>query len=48
MLLFCAQVGIACSCKTTLLDLPIKEMGWTQTETEGISSLSDIIFTVRR
>lgn len=45
MLLFCAQVGIACSCGTTLLDLPIKEMGWTQTETEGISSLSDIIFT---
>lgn len=44
MLVLCAQVGIACSCGTTLIDLPIKEMGWTQTETQGISSISDIIF----
>lgn len=28
-----------------LIDLPIKEMGWTQTETSGISSISYIIFT---
>jgi hypothetical protein len=45
ILVLSAQMGIACSCGTTLIDLPIKEMGWTQTETEGISSMSDIIFT---
>lgn len=45
ILVLCAQAGIACSCGTTLIDLPIKEMGWTQTETAGISSMSDIIFT---
>ena len=27
-----SQVGIACSCGTALIDLPIKEMGWTQTD----------------
>lgn len=40
-----SQVGIACSCGNFLIDLPIKEMGWTQTETTGLSSISDIIFT---
>ncbi|MFN8278652.1 MAG: hypothetical protein U0V49_00060 [Saprospiraceae bacterium] len=39
------RVAIACSCGSSLIDLPIKEMGWTQTETAGISSISDIIFT---
>jgi len=42
---FRIQVGLACDCETTLIDLPIKEMGWTQTETDGISSMSDIIFS---
>ena len=37
--------GIACSCGDYLLDLPIKEMGWTQSKSEGISSISDIIFS---
>jgi len=38
-------VVTACSCGNYLIDLPIKEMGWTQTETTGISSISDMIFT---
>lgn len=41
---FCAKMSLACSCGVTLIDLPIKEMGWTQTETSGISSVSDVIF----
>ncbi len=44
-LVFSAKLAFACSCSTALIDLPIKEMGWTQTETRGISSISDIIFT---
>ena len=39
------NVAVACDCGNFLIDLPIKEMGWTQTETTGISSISDIIFT---
>ncbi len=39
------QNGIACSCGDYLLDLPIKEMGWTQSKSERISSMSDIIFS---
>ncbi|MEI7587800.1 hypothetical protein, partial [Runella sp.] len=35
----------ACECVSILIDLPVKEMGWTQTETKGISSISDVIFT---
>ncbi len=42
---FYAKMSLACSCGTTLIDLPIKEMGWTQTETQGISNISDIIFS---
>lgn len=38
-------IGLACECGTNLIDLPIKEMGWTQTETAGISSISDVIFS---
>ncbi len=34
----------ACTCSGYLLDLPIKEMGWTQSESEGISSFNDLIF----
>lgn len=45
VLVLCSHMGIGCSCGTLLIDLPIKEMGWTQTETEGISNLSDLIFT---
>jgi hypothetical protein len=39
------EIAIACSCSTSLIDLPIEEMGWTQNETPGISSISNIIFT---
>jgi hypothetical protein len=39
------QGGFACSCSDYLLDLPIKEMGLTQSKSEGISSLSDMIFS---
>jgi hypothetical protein len=45
ILVFFAKVAIACSCGSSLIDLPVKEMGWTQTETVGISSISDLIFT---
>ena len=45
LLICCAKISWACSCGTTLIDLPIKEMGWTQTETAGISSISDVIFS---
>ncbi len=44
-LVFSAKLAFACSCSMGLIDLPIKEMGWTQTETSGISSISDVIFT---
>ena len=39
------QKGIACSCGDHLLDLPIKEMGWTQSKSNRISSISEIIFS---
>lgn len=45
LFLLCYQFVIACSCSNILIDLPLKEMGWTQTETKGISSVSDIVFT---
>lgn len=41
------QTSKACSCGEYLIDLPIKEMGWTQSKSDGISSLSDIIFSGR-
>ncbi len=34
-----------CTCGDYLLDLPIKEMGWTENESDHISSPSDLIFT---
>ena len=44
---FLIQEGSTCSCSDYLLDLPLKEMGWTQSKSEGISNLSDMIFTGR-
>jgi hypothetical protein len=44
-LILFSSVAFACSCGSFLIDLPIKEMGWTQTQTTGISSISDIIFS---
>lgn len=45
IILFLNQSSQACSCNEQLIDLPIAEMGWTQSKSEGISSLSDIIFS---
>lgn len=44
-IIFITQLGFSCSCSESLLDLPIKEMGWTQSKSTGISSLNNIIFT---
>ena len=35
---------MTCSCTDYLIDLPIKEMDLTQNETEGLSSLPELIF----
>lgn len=43
-LTFAYQAITACSCGEYLIDLPIKEMGWTQSKSDRISSFSDIIF----
>ncbi|MEZ4918184.1 MAG: hypothetical protein R2792_03675 [Saprospiraceae bacterium] len=45
LLLTTAQCALACSCDDSLVDLPVKEMGWTQNASEGLSGLSDLIFT---
>ena len=34
----------ACQCYSSLIDLPVQEMGLTQTESEKLSSFSDLIF----
>ncbi|MEL7421336.1 MAG: hypothetical protein AAFN81_00010 [Bacteroidota bacterium] len=39
------QAGVSCSCSSYLLDLPIREMGWTQSRSAGVGSPSDLIFT---
>lgn len=39
------QIGFACSCRDYLLDLPIKEMGLTESNSDKISSMSEIIFS---
>ena len=43
--LFICETSFACSCSDYLIDLPIKEMGWTKSKSDRIESLSDIIFT---
>ena len=43
--MFVYQTVTACSCGEYLIDLPIKEMGWTQSKSDRISSFSDIIFS---
>ena len=35
---------LGCDCGFTFLDLPIAEMGWTQTESQRIEETSDLIF----
>lgn len=45
LLISIIDLSLACSCNDYLLDLPIKEMGWTESNSERISSISDLIFT---
>ncbi len=45
LLLNSAAVLSACSCNTYLLDLPIKEMGWLESESAGVAMPVDLIFT---
>jgi hypothetical protein len=45
LLLLSADLATACSCGDFLIDLPVKEMGWTQSETAGISGMADLVFT---
>lgn len=39
------RLGVACSCSDYLLDLPIQEMGWTQSKSARVGNPSDLIFT---
>jgi hypothetical protein len=43
--LFHFNIVFGCSCSSTLIDLPVGEMGWTTNKTDNISSFSDLIFT---
>ena len=45
LLALLSKTAIACDCNTTLIELPIEEMGLAQIETLGASRTSDIIFT---
>ncbi len=44
LFLFHYNLGFCCSCSSTLIDLPVAEMGWTSNETFANSGFSDLIF----